>query len=220
MNILFFPFIPTTIEVVVSVVSAAVILAVIFGPVKNIWRGKNEIKLCVLGMEATGKTIWLNYLQGKDYEENPPQTNEEYYPSFSLEFAGGRKVYISAGKDLGGNDDIFNEEYENCIKNNDSIMFFFNSNKYLNPKENLYKRRVHARLDFIFKKVTTQTVYIVMTHKDLNDLRNKNNKKVMFDILKTFDKKWVDRCKEHTLYVNMRSEEDREKMKKIFDTKD
>lgn len=117
----------------------------------TIW-GKD---ICVLGLPQTGKTLFLNGLQGnyeifRDLQNGikPNQTNVEKIKSFTIKDSNGNKVLkIRETKDIGGTEN-FVLHYDALIKKSDFIIYCCNIDSYLkNEKEAL---EVRARLQLVY----------------------------------------------------------------------
>lgn len=105
-------------------------------------------KMAILGMQESGKTTILRYMQGLTYDSTYKPSVTDPYKSFDWK-VGDRT--IEAGVDIGGGDDWVKYNYPRFIADNDIIMFVFNAYEFLNS--NKYKRSTLGRLDFVFENI-------------------------------------------------------------------
>lgn len=105
-------------------------------------------KMAILGMQESGKTTILRYMQGYTYNSSYKPSGKEKYERFDWK-VGDRT--IKAGVDIGGGDEWVKDNYPVLIANNDIIMFVFNADEFLNS--NKYKRSTLGRLDFVFENI-------------------------------------------------------------------
>lgn len=179
----------------------------------NEWIKSKEIGLAVLGMPQSGKTLWLDYLRDHERLEEI-QTSYEEYEEFAFYTKSNRKITIKSGEDIGGTDFYIND-YEDKIKKNNVIMFFFDSKKYTADAE--YQRAVNARLALIERKMDkSKLLYIVMTYLDSWDNKEQGLKEIIPVVQK---KKFKNFFKGKNLFfINTCSDEDKLKMKnEIFE---
>ncbi len=128
---------------------------------ENFWNGKKEISMTVLGMQQSGKTLWWNALTG---QERSGQTTEERIKEITLTFEGGKELHLREGVDIGGMEEKM-MKYEELVKENDKILFFFNIKEYLD--NTMYRRQVLSRLDLITKCLTTdKKIYVIFSYMD------------------------------------------------------
>lgn len=200
---------------IITVVSAAKGAAkAVRGFILNYFKNTKKRKIAVLGMQGSGKSTFLQILQGKDPKDIPPTIGPEPYGSFYITLDGGIKMKISAGDDIPGTG--YNEEYHDYISKNDIVFFFFKANEYLHNEE--IRKDINNRLHFInktatdeFKKDIDNDIVIIATHIDELELKDveikakikslvleKNYKKLFdhkFYTLNTTDQKQVHETK-------------------------
>lgn len=120
-------------------------------------------KLGVIGMQASGKTTFLNNLRGLKAVLNP--TSRENFESFKFELSNGKTIYIDKGNDIGGAKNYM-FEYRQIIKKNNIVLYFFNVSEYLTNID--YKRECNSRLDHININIENKKIAIIASHSDLS----------------------------------------------------
>lgn len=120
-------------------------------------------KLGVIGMQASGKTTFLNNLRGLKAVLNP--TSRENFESFKFELSNGKTIYIDKGNDIGGAKNYM-LEYRQIIEKNNIVLYFFNVSEYLTNID--YKRECNSRLDHININIENKKIAIIASHSDLS----------------------------------------------------
>jgi hypothetical protein len=126
-------------------------------------------KLGVLGMQASGKTFFLNFLRNIPFIEG--QTNRQTYESFKYKLSNGKEITIASGIDIGGGN-LYRVDYNNIIEKSDVLLYLFDLGKYLKDSKDFdgqsYQRNCNSRFEHIFSKVITnkKPTLIIATHKD------------------------------------------------------
>lgn len=120
-------------------------------------------KLGVVGMQASGKTTFLNNLRGLKAVLNP--TSRENFESFKFELSNGKTIYIDKGNDIGGAKNYM-LEYRQIIEKNNIVLYFFNVSEYLTNID--YKRECNSRLDHININIENKKIAIIASHSDLS----------------------------------------------------
>lgn len=155
-----------------------------------------KYKLGILGMQAAGKTRFLNFIQNKLFIEGT--TSRITYEEFRYKLMSGKEITICSGIDLGG-ESLYRKEYNKIISDSDLILFFLDIDKYIkNPFENeeFYQRGCNSRLEHIYSEnKEKKTIKIIATHRDkckLSDgemkrtfeilIQNKSYKKILNDV--------------------------------------
>lgn len=103
--------------------------------------------IAVLGMQMSGKTTFYDMLRyGKSNASGG--THLDTIPSFEYTAPNGRCIKFAESKDIGGGEEYIKLWYEEQMKKNDIVFFFFDSYRY--SKETIYKKEVNARLSYIY----------------------------------------------------------------------
>ena len=110
-------------------------------------KNSQKDKLGVLGMQQAGKTRFLSFLRGVPFDEG--QTSRKDYDDFVYKLSNGKKIYIKAGKDIGG-DDMYRGDYNEVISESDVLLYFFDIDKYLNDNNRGYRRDCNSRFEHIY----------------------------------------------------------------------
>lgn len=186
----------------------------------SIWDActKKDIGMAVLGMRMAGKTLWYNYLT----QDNRVGTTNatEKIRSFKMDFSNGRSVTVKQGIDIGGSEVNVQLFYEELIKENDVVLFLFNSYEYLNNLQ--YEREVNGRMAFIASKWNehhpdkelSKCIFVVATYADKLVDKEKGCKEIVDRMSK---RSFKDMIKQHLLLINMTDKKQVETMKeKIF----
>lgn len=105
--------------------------------------------IAVLGMQMSGKTTFYDMLRYGKSNANGG-THLDTIPSFEYTAPNGRCIKFAESKDIGGGEEYIKLWYEEQMKKNDIVFFFFDSHRY--SKEMIYKKDVNARLSFIYDK--------------------------------------------------------------------
>lgn len=183
----------------------------VFKAFGSIWGNKKEVGMAVLGIDQSGKTTWYDYLCKTN--RNEKGTTKDDIDAFTLKFDDGKKVHIKDGIDIGGGSVNISPYYENMIKENDVILFFFNAKKYIEETE--YMRECNARLDFINKKKhESQKIYIIMTFADKLKNRTEAYNKA-YELLKS--RPYIKEMTDNFVLINMTDEQEKKELKeKMF----
>ncbi|UYW01024.1 hypothetical protein K5I29_11070 [Flavobacterium agricola] len=166
-------------------------------------------------MRVAGKTTFLKTLGAKVL---PGSNNIEEYDSFTFNLDSGKKIYIGAGKDIGGHTTYINQ-YTKIIEKADVIFYFLDIEKYLNnyidPIDGLhYRRDCNSRLDLINIHKDSKKVIIFATHKDKLMITESIAKSKFFDLMK--DKKYSEML-EGIIFINLTNiSETKSVINKIF----
>ena len=186
----------------------------------SIWDActKKDIGMAVLGMRMSGKTLWYNFLTNDSRIGTTSST--EKVRSFKMDFSNGRSVTVKQGMDIGGSEINVQLFYEELIKENDVVLFLFNSFEYLNNLQ--YEREVNGRMAFIASKwdehhpdkELSKCIFVIATYADKLIDKEKGCK----DIVDRMSKRsFRNMIKQHLLLVNMTDKKQVEIMKeKIF----
>lgn len=126
-------------------------------------KGNKGNKLGIIGMQASGKTTFLNNLRGLKAVLNP--TSRENFESFKFELSNGKTIYIDKGNDIGGAKNYMTE-YRQIIEKSDIVLYFFNVSEYLTNID--YKRECNSRLDHININIENKKNAIIASHSDLS----------------------------------------------------
>lgn len=145
-------------------------------------KGVYQYKMAVLGMTQSGKTTWYNFLRGNEVTESY-QTASYEIDAFDFTI-DGRTITIAKGRDINGTEENVGMYYESLIKNNDTVMFFFDAAKYIKAldavkqykkdetsvkaEDYAYVRFTNARLRYIQNQLPEdRTFYTILSHTDL-----------------------------------------------------
>ena len=204
----------------------------VFKAFGSIWGNKKEVGMAVLGIDQSGKTTWCDYLCKTN--RNEKGTTKDDIDAFTLKFDDGKKVHINEGINIGGGSvNVSPYYYENMIKENDVILFFFNAKKYIEETE--YMRECNARLDLINNKIIkynlynlyndtsdiinnkrceSKKIYIIMTFADqLKDRTEAYNK--AYELLKS--RPCIKEMTDNFVLINMTDEQEKKELKeKMF----
>jgi GTPase SAR1 family protein len=133
------------------------------GGIVDFFSKDNKVKLGIIGMQASGKTTFLNNLRGLKVVLNP--TSRENFESFKFELSDGKTIYIDKGNDIGGAKNYI-AEYRQIIEKSDIVLYFFNVSEYLTNID--YKRECNSRLDHINGNIKNKKIEIIASHSDLS----------------------------------------------------
>ena len=209
-------FLPVIFWALIGGVGGAIIGCII----GSIWDActKKDIGMAVLGMRMSGKTLWYNFLTNDSRIGTTSSTEE--VRSFKMDFSNGRSVTVKQGMDIGGSEINVQLFYEELIKENDVVLFLFNSFEYLNNLQ--YEREVNGRMAFIASKwdehhpdkELSKCIFVIATYADKLIDKEKGWK----DIVDRMSKRsFRNMIKQHLLLVNMTDKKQVEIMKeKIF----
>ncbi|MBM6805002.1 hypothetical protein H6A24_00530 [Bacteroides caecicola] len=209
-------FLPVIFWALIGGVGGAIIGCII----GSIWDActKKDIGMAVLGMRMSGKTLWYNFLTNDSRIGTTSST--EKVRSFKMDFSNGRSVTVKQGMDIGGSEINVQLFYEELIKENDVVLFLFNSFEYLNNLQ--YEREVNGRMAFIASKwdehhpdkELSKCIFVIATYADKLIDKEKGWK----DIVDRMSKRsFRNMIKQHLLLVNMTDKKQVEIMKeKIF----
>lgn len=136
-------------------------------------------KISVLGMQMAGKTVLFNLLKTGNVGNSCGGTSVDYVGWFIYKKPNGEAVFVKDCIDIGGGEENIKAHYESEISKCDTLVFMFNSHKYINDEK--YRRDVNARLDLVYNlangKITDDNIVMVGTHRDLfNDEEKKDGK--------------------------------------------
>ena len=152
------------------------------------WYKTQNLKLGVIGMQGSGKSLFLSKLSDSNYIEK--QTSLEEYDKFKSKI-NGLNLIIQKGTDISGGDSSVKYHYPKIINNKDLILFFFDISKYIGDfdiHKDRYFRDCNSRIDFIvdvmMKEDIKTKVFIVGTHIDKLKKTDKSLKKELLDKLK------------------------------------
>ena len=133
--------------------------------IKNIFKDPNKNKLGILGMEGSGKTLYLCHLRKVEYVDKNTEMNSPY-SEFIYETDSGNTFHIKAGEDINGGE--YNRMFYNSImEKSDVIFYFFDINKYFT--ENDYERECNSRFLYLynfFAKNKTKKIIVFASHVD------------------------------------------------------
>lgn len=134
---------------------------------KSLFKDKNSKDLGILGMNASGKTVFLSFLQGKEYIEKPTE-NEDKYEKFIYKSNSGRIFKISKGVDITGKN-YKRIKYDSIMQDSNVIFYFFNINLYLNDVN--YLRECNSRFQSVYQNVLKNNKQLILfaSHIDLID---------------------------------------------------
>ncbi|CAM3024347.1 GTPase domain-containing protein [Flavobacterium frigoris] len=167
-------------------------------------------KLGIIGMQASGKTTFLNNLRGLEAVLNP--TSRENFESFKFELSNGKTIYIDKGNDIGGAKNYM-VEYRQIIEKNDIVLYFFNVSEYLTSID--YKRECNSRLDHINGNIKNKKSAIIASHSDLS--QHSKNKLIEEILNQVRDKKYSNLFNNAFFVVNLtKRNEVSDLMDKIF----
>lgn len=141
---------------------------------KNLF-SKDENKLGIIGMQASGKTRFLSFLRDVEYVEK--NTSKEKYESFTYTTPSGKKILISEGTDIGGGN-MYREMYENIISESDVIFYFFDIHKYLNDTQ--YMRECNSRFHSVAELLCQSEEIELKLTKDFEKVLKDKKKKIVF----------------------------------------
>lgn len=171
---------------------------------------KQSNKLAILGMKMSGKTTMLNKMRG--IKELPQSTNSEPYDKFTYTTKSNKAIKIEKGKDIGGTQS-FISLYDQIIKDNEFIFFFFDVNLYLNNID--YLRDCNSRLEFISKRISKKKFAIIATHPDIINLKEHEIREKVRDLIK--DKKYSSFFSENFYVLNLLNDDEfQETIDKLF----
>lgn len=134
---------------------------------KTLFKDKNSKDLGILGMNASGKTVFLSFLQGKEYIEKSTE-NEDKYEKFIYKSNSGRIFKISKGVDITGKN-YKRIKYDSIMQDSNVIFYFFNINLYLNDVN--YLRECNSRFQSVYQNVLKNNKQLILfaSHIDLID---------------------------------------------------
>ena len=191
--------------------------AVAYADPLDIW-SKPKIGMAVLGMTQSGKTLWYDFLSGSKRGGKTQTSGGVDVDSFDLMCGKEHVATIKKGTDIAGGDLNVHKFYENMIRENDFIFFFFDAEEYLygHPKcekDIKYDRDVNARLDLIYKYIDSKKFLLILTHVDkLTDKDADVN-----EIINQISNKSYGKLAKYYYSVNMMDEGEKENLKnKIF----
>ncbi|MDR2223900.1 MAG: GTPase domain-containing protein [Flavobacteriaceae bacterium] len=181
---------------------AVVLGGLIFGAaISGMFKDPKRNKLGVLGMQFSGKTLFLNFLQGFDYTERA--TGREDYNEFRFKTSTGKEILIAKGEDYGGSKE-YRTFYKTVVDRSDVLFFFLDISKYLNDVD--YKRDCNSRFLFIdslridSKTQEKKEVIVVATHRDLCSLSDSDIQK---SFLKEVENKTYIKMVEKIVFINL-----------------
>lgn len=190
---------------------------------KDLWENDRR-SLGIIGMQQSGKTRFLRFLQNKPYEDGTTGKKEEY-EAFTYTTKSGKEIKISEGIDIGGSND-YRHYYKEIIEKNDVIFYFFDVEQYLRGDLN-YERYCNSRFDALVKtlvgdkkegwknvleaKDSKKKLVVFATHKDKLNLKDD-------EVIKRFGEKirekWYADLDNFTYPINTT---DKEELKKVTD---
>lgn len=146
---------------------------------RKIWKEykfSDNVNMAVLGMPASGKTTWINFLRGKEDNGEYNQTfAQDKVKSFTTDLGDGHQLTINEFYDISGSNEYVMPMYEKMIHEASLILFLFDSQKFYTEKE--YKEEVVDRIakihDFLPNDEKEKQVFIVPTHKDTLEAEGK-----------------------------------------------
>lgn len=203
---------------VLEIVAAILFCVVVGGGCVILWKkeiiGKNA-KICALGMEKTGKTLFFNALRGI-YNVQPDVTSETKVEAFKLILhnSKGEEVIIKLKEtqDISGSGDFVATRYQELIQDSTHVIYFCNISEYLTKDD--VKREVNARLDLIKMYVKdTDKVFIVLSYGDMVEDR----KEALKNFIAAINDKSFAQFSKRMAIVNMTKEEEvKELINSIF----
>ncbi|WP_318639701.1 GTPase domain-containing protein [Flavobacterium ardleyense] len=144
-------------------------------------------KLGLLGMHASGKTRFLNFLQKVPYIEK--NSGRDDYEEFTFTTENRKKIIIKAGVDIGGGN-IYRSSYNSIIKDSDVVFYFFDIDKYFKnekTKDNeLYQRDCNSRFEHVYSESLKRSniLKVIATHRDNCNLSDDEMKSKLFEIIR------------------------------------
>lgn len=160
-------------------------------------------KLGILGMQGSGKTLFLSYLRNIPFIDQA--TGRKSYPSFKYKLNNGKEITISSGLDYGGGN-IYRLEYDKVINDSDVILYLFDIGKYLRNELDSdgikYQRSCNSRFEHIYSNIKNikKPILVIATHKDKSAL-SQNEMEQRFSAL-VKNKSYKDMLKD-VEYINL-----------------
>lgn len=130
-------------------------------------------KLGVLGMQGSGKTLFLSYLRNIPFIGGV--TSRTKYEQFKYKLSNDKEITISSGTDLGGGN-MFRTDYNKILEESDVILYLFDIGRYLSNEldsdGDRYQRACNSRLEHIYSSIkkTKKPISVIATHKDKSGL--------------------------------------------------
>lgn len=137
-----FPIIPIIIEVVAYGIGGAIFGYLVGSLLEKIFSHK---KTLLTGPSASGKTTFLRYLSKEEIPEDQSGSPKHYEV---------KDASFDVVTDFGGADVWLEQKFDEYIKDNDIILFFFSVYLFINDVA--YRNNCFARIDFINNVIETE----------------------------------------------------------------
>ncbi|MEI5983666.1 hypothetical protein VJ786_01990 [Sphingobacterium sp. PU5-4] len=173
--------IPLVIGGILGVIGLSVGFAYILDKIFN---KQNKIKLSVLGMESSGKTLFLQQLNSA--LKGGVASGISDYDEFVINLGKDKDLLVRAGKDIPGSNAFVNE-YEKLCQEGDVIVYLFDISKYLNEEDLDYRRQCNSRLELIYdygsQYQKLKNITIIGSHIDVCNKSEREAKKILYSQL-------------------------------------
>ncbi|QNS41240.1 hypothetical protein H0S70_13065 [Chryseobacterium manosquense] len=172
--------------------------------IKNLFKDPNRNKLGILGMQGSGKTLYLCHLRKVEYEEKNTDLHTPY-SEFTYETNSGKIIHIEAGEDISGID--YNRMfYISIMEKSDVIFYFFDISRYFTELD--YERECNSRFLYLFdyfEKNKTKKLIVFASHLDKCQEKKGTIPGKFRNMLKN---KTYNKLLEKTHFINLTSEKE------------
>ena len=173
--------------------------------IKNLFKDPNKNKLGILGMEGSGKTLYLCHLRNIEYLHKGTDMNSETYSKFTYKTNSGNIIHIEAGEDISGID--YNRMFYNSImEKSDVIFYFFDISRYFTEID--YERECNSRFLYLFdyfEKNKTKKLIVFASH--LDKCQEKKGE-ILSKFINMLKNKTYNKLLEKTHFINLTSEKE------------